>query len=127
MTYRTSWDSGRFFAEFSGDVSASDIAAVNDEFTGDPRFDSVRCAIWDMSRISRLVMPLADIEYAAAVDIGAAAVRPKLRGAIIVSEGHVKELVENYLAITREVDHTWDTRVFGNLNDAVEWLDSGAN
>ena len=127
MTYKTSWDSGHFFAEFSGDVPASEIAAVNEEFTGDSRFDSVRCAIWDMSRISRLTMPLADIEYAAAVDIGAAVVRPTLRGAIIVREGHVKDLVENYLAITREIDHTWDTRIFDTLNEAEKWLDSGAN
>lgn len=127
MAYITSWDDGRFVAEFSGDVPAVEIASVNDEFTGDYRFDSVRSAIWDMSRITQLAMPRAEIEYAAAIDIGAAVVRPILKGAIIVGEGHVKELVEEYLAITREMDHSWDTRIFDNLHDAKKWLDSGEN
>ncbi len=69
-------------------------------------------------------MPLTDIEDAAAIDIGAAVVRPSLMGAIIVREGHVKELVEKYLAITRETDHSWDTRIFDNLDAAKKWLNS---
>ena len=77
-----------------------------------------------MSRISQLTMPRNDIEYAAAIDIGAAVVRPSLMGAIIVREGHVKELVEEYLAVTRETDHSWDTRIFDNLNAAEKWLNS---
>ena len=124
MAFRTSWEGNRFFAEFSGDVPATEISAVNHEFTGDSRFDSVRSAIWDMSRISQLTMPRNDIEYAAAIDIGAAVVRPSLMGAIIVREGHVKELVEEYLAVTRETDHSWDTRIFDNLNAAEKWLNS---
>ncbi len=124
MPYQTRWEQEGFFAEFSGEVPSWEIEAVNHEFTGNPKFDTVRFALWDMSRIERLVVSEADIETAAATDQGASVVRRTLRGAIVVPEGRVREIVEQYLAVSSELENTWDTRLFDDIDSARRWLAS---
>ncbi len=122
MAYQTRWDNDSFFAEFSGEVPSREIETVNAEFTGDPRFDTVHCAVWDMTGIIRLTMSAADVETAAATDWGASAIRRHLRGAIVVPEGHVRELVEQYLVLSGGLENPWETRLFGDIDSARRWL-----
>lgn len=125
MPHLTNWENNSFYAEFSGEVSGSEIDAVNFEFLGDARFETIRYALWDMSRISKLTTSETEIEYAAAIDKGASIVRPHLRGAIVVPEaGQVREIVEHYLAVSAQVDSSWDTRLFTNAEAAHKWLSS---
>ena len=124
MPYQTRWENEGFFADFSGEVSSREIEAVNNEFTGSPDFDTVRFALWDMSCVERLVVTEADIETAAATDKGASVVRRTLRGAIVVPEGRVREIVEQYLAVSSELENTWDTRLFDDIDSARRWLES---
>lgn len=122
MPYSTQWTKDGFEASFWGVVSSGDIEAVNNEFTGNPRFETVRYALWDMSRITSLAMEEADVEYAAATDKGASSIRSNLKGAIIVPEGPVRELVEQYLAVSSELENPWETRLFLDQRAAREWL-----
>ena len=122
MSFLTRWDEGGFFAEFAGVVSAWEIEAVNNEFTGSAKFDAARFALWDMSGITQLNMDTSDVEDAAATDKGASVVRQSLRGAIVVSEGPVRKMVEHYLAVSGELENTWDTRLFPDLESARRWL-----
>jgi hypothetical protein len=108
--------------EFFGDVPADEIEAVNNEFCGDPRFDTVRSSLWDMSRITTLNVTIGDIEYAAAVDKGASEIKPTLKGAIVAPAGPIRELVEQYLSISSKLDTSWDTRLFDNLELAKQWI-----
>lgn len=124
MPYRTNWLNDRFTAEFFGEVSATEIHAVNALFCGDARFDTVRSSIWDMTGISNLDIGLSAVEDAAAFDKGASLSKPRLKGAIVVLAGHVRDQVEQYLSIAGELDVGWDTRVFDNIEAAKNWLDS---
>jgi hypothetical protein len=124
MPHYTRWEKEGFFADFSGEVSSLEIEAVNNEFTGSPGFDTVRYALWDMTCVERLVVTEADIETAAATDKGASVFRRTLRGAIIVPEGPVREIVEQYLAVSSELENTWDTRLFSDIESARHWLAS---
>ena len=122
MPYAAQWTNEGFEVSFWGIVSSGDIEAVNNEFTGNLRFETVRYALWDMSRITTLAMEDADVEYAAATDKGASGIRSNLKGAIIVSEGPVREFVEQYLAVSAELDNPWETRLFLDQETAREWL-----
>ncbi len=124
MPHRIRWEDEGFFAEFSGEVSSWEIDAVNEAFTGDPRFDTVRFALWDMSGIVRLTISDGEIETAAATDKGASIIRRSLRGAIVVPAGHVRERVEHYLAVSGDLENTWDTRLFDDIESALRWLSS---
>lgn len=122
MPHQTRWEEDAFIAEFWGEVSAWEIEAVNDEFNGSPKFDTARFALWDMSRAERLVVTEVDVESAAAIDKGASMIRRDLRGAIVVPAGQVRELVEQYLAVSRELESSWDTRLFDDTASARRWL-----
>ncbi|MDP3538548.1 MAG: hypothetical protein Q8S26_07565 [Azonexus sp.] len=125
MPHLTNWENNSFYAKFWGEVPATEIEMVNTKFLGDFRFEEVRYSFWDMSRISKLTAAESDIEYAAAIDKGASTIRPRLRGAIVVPEtGQVREMVEQYLAISAQVDTSWDTRLFTNADAAKTWLAS---
>jgi len=69
-------------------------------------------------------MELREIEYAAAIDKGASLGKPTLKGAIVVPDGHVRKMVENYLSISNDLDSSWDTRLFDNIAIARRWLES---
>jgi hypothetical protein len=124
MPYRTSWTDQNFSVEFFGEVSATEIDAVNAEFCGDVRFDMVRTSIWDMSRISLLIIEAGEIEYAAAIDKGASCINKTLKGAIVVTDNHVRKLVESYLALSNDLDNCWDTRIVSNMEAAKKWIES---
>lgn len=124
MPHQTRWEDQGFFAEFSGEVSSWEIEAVNEEFTGNPSFDTVRFALWDMSRITRLTISDGEVETAAATDKGASIIRRSLRGAIVVPEGHVRERVEHYLSVSSDLENSWDTRLFDDIGSALRWLSS---
>lgn len=122
MPYATQWTKEGFEASFWGVVSGDEIEAVNNAFTGDIRFETVRHALWDMSRITSLAMGEADVEYAAATDKGASGIRANLKGAIIVADGPVRTLVEQYLAVSENLENTWETRLFTDPEAARAWL-----
>lgn len=122
MPHQTRWEGEGFIAEFSGEVLAWEIEAVNNEFTGNSRFDEVRYSLWDMSRITRLDMTGADVDDAAATDKGASMIKHVLRGAIVVPEGQVRDLVDRYLLVSGELENSWDTRLFGDVEAARRWL-----
>jgi hypothetical protein len=124
MPHLTNWENGRFSAEFFGEVFGAEIDAVNAEFCGDARFDSVRSSIWDMSQVSNLNLALSEIEYAAAFDKGASMSKPLLRGAIVVSNGHVREMIEKYLSISEGLENNWETRIFDDIVAAKMWVES---
>ena len=84
----------------------------------------VRTSIWDMSRITQLTMDFGEIEYAAAFDKGASKSKALLKGAIVVPDGHVRQLVETYLSISNQLDNGWDTRLFDNIESARKWIES---
>ena len=123
MSYSISWPDNTFLAEFVGTITADQIEAVNHAFSGDERMDSIRYSIWDFSRADAIDMPEDDIEYAAAFDKGVSVVRPTLRGALIVSNDHVRKPIEAYLAVADDLDVNWDTRIFDSMSAAKHWLD----
>jgi len=124
MPHRINWKNSNFEAEFFGEVSAAEIDEVNMIFCGDERFDMVRTSIWDMSRITQLTIEFGEIEYAAAFDKGASTSKASLKGAIVVPDSHVRQLVETYLSISNELDNGWDTRLFDNIESARKWIES---
>lgn len=75
-----------------------------------------------MSGITQLSVEASDVENAVATDKGASVVRESLRGAIVVSEGPVRKMVEQYLAVSGELENTWDNRLFTDLAAARRWL-----
>jgi hypothetical protein len=124
MTYAISWPGNTFLARFFGVITADDVEAVNHAFSGDARMETVRFSIWDFSQASSIDMPEHEIEYAAAFDKGVSAVRPTLRGALIVNNDQIRKGIEKYLAIADDLDVKWDTRIFDDMQTARNWLES---
>ncbi len=122
MAYRTDWNDQRFTVVFTGLVTGAEVEAVNAEFSGDARFETVRDALWDMTGITALDIPEMDIEMAVAMDKGASQVRPRLRGAMVATDPLVCAQIEKYLALSREVENEWDTRLFHDMASARAWL-----
>ncbi len=126
MSFAISWPENTFLAEFSGVVTADEIEAVNNAFSGDGRMDTIRYSIWDFSRAASIEMPEQEIEYAAAFDKGVTAVRKTLRGALIANNPQVKERLNVYLAIAEDLGVDWDTRLFDTMESAEAWLEGRA-
>lgn len=124
MPYSISWPERSFLARFDGRVTADEIEAVNHAFSGDARMETVRYSIWDFSSASSVDMPEHEIEYAAAFDKGVATVRPVLKGALIAGCDPVRKQLETYLAIAKDLDVGWDTRLFDSVASARLWLEA---
>ncbi len=127
MPYKTSWPQNTFLAELSGRITAKEIEAVNHAFSGDARVESVRYSIWDFSQVESIDMPVHEIENAAAFDKGVTYVRRTLKGALIVTNDHVRVQIEMYLAIADDLEVNWDTRIFDNIEVARDWLEGGCS
>ena len=125
MPYAISWHNNSFLAEFSGTVTADEIEAVNNAFSGDARMESIRYSIWDFSNAEAIDMPDHEIEYAAAFDKGVAYVRPALKGALIVADNQIRTQIEKYLKLADDLAVNWDTRIFDKMETAKHWLEGG--
>lgn len=124
MAHEIDWDNRRFTAKFTGHVTGADIEQVNAIFSGDSRFETVQNALWDMTGVTGLNLPDLDLEMAVAMDKGASQVRPMLKGAMVATHPEVCAQIEKYLALSREVENDWDTRLFNDLKSANDWLSS---
>ncbi len=123
MPYSISWPDNTFLAQFSGTITAKEVEEVNHAFSGDMRMEVVRYSIWDFSGATSVAMPVNEIEYAAAFDKGVTYTRSSLKGALIVTNDHVRDVVEKYLEVADDLQVNWDTRVFDNIETARIWLD----
>lgn len=123
MPFVISWPQNTFLAEFEGTITADEIEAVNNAFSGDERMEKIRYSVWDFSLASSIDMPELEIEDAAAFDKGVSLVRPKLKGALIVSNDKVRASIEQYLSVANELNVEWDTRIFESMLSSKTWLE----
>lgn len=121
MAFSLTWEEHGVLVEFSGKVSAAELVKANDVWYSDPRFDTIRYYICDLTRVQHFDLAASDAEFAAATDKGASLTVERLKGALVATDAGIREMAETYIATSVDLDSTWDLRLFDSLDEARAW------
>lgn len=124
MPYRTRWEPRGIVWTFHGFVSAAEIEAANDEFYRDERSDRARYQIIDALDVDGVEWNDRDITVTAARDSGATRVIRDLKVAYVAADAEIVGKLENYVAISRRLNSSWQFRGFATLAAARAWIES---
>ena len=122
MPHTTTWDSTGIKWQFHGAVTSEEVDEANREMYEDPRFDSIKYFIWDMSKVEKLISNELDVNKPAVTDYGASHSNEFIIGALVANEGHVYDSCENYLKISNKLNTKWNLKLFNDNESALKWL-----
>lgn len=122
MPHITTWDPTGIKWQFHGAVTSEEVNEANREMYEDPRFDSIKYFIWDMSNVEKLIENELDINKPAATDLGASHINKNIRGVLVANEGHVYDSCNNYIKLSKKLNTTWKLKLFNDNESALKWL-----
>jgi len=122
MPHITTWDSTGIKWQFHGAVTSEEVDEANSEMYEDPRFDSIKYFIWDMSNVEKLIKNTLDNNRPVATDLGASHINKNIRGALIANEGDVYDSCNNYIKLSTNLNTTWKLKLFNDNESALKWL-----
>jgi hypothetical protein len=120
MPYKITWKPRGVIWTFHGTITGQDGVKANQEIYGDPRFDSLRYGIVDISRAKKFNLSGEDVETAAALDEAATLINPRLGLAIVADEEEALKFAEMYKSAMGET--RWKVEIFPSMEDAEDWV-----
>ena len=121
MPYRTTWHERGILWEFYGDVTAQEIEEANDEFFRDERSGWAMYQIIDARRVTSVAWSDRDIRKTAAFDIGAQHTIKNVKVAYVSRDEEIISKLEQYVAISRRMNSSWQFKGFADIDDARAW------
>jgi len=122
MPYRTIWENDGVMWEFHGYVTAREIEEANEEFYRDPRSKTAKYQIVNALNTIDLEWKPIDIVEMTLVDVGASRTNNSLKLAFLTNKDTVRDKVEKYVNISRNLNSDWRFRGFESLIEAREWI-----
>lgn len=122
MPVRTTWEPHGIHWEFYGRVTGEEIDRVNTEFLQDPRSEQAEYQIIDARGVTGTDWTARDAHLIAARDFRATRTVKHLRLAFLTSNPEFGALVDAYIAISVDLDTTWEFRRFDDMLSAREWV-----
>jgi hypothetical protein len=122
MPHRTIWEKEGVIWEFYGHVTAREIADANEEFIGDPRSKNAKYQIVDAINTIELEWNPLDIVEMSVNDVAASRSLNNLKLAFLTNSDKIREKVEKYVNISRNLNSDWKFRGFNSLDEAREWI-----
>lgn len=122
MPYITTWEPTGIKWQFHGTVTSEEVDEANREMYEDPRFDSIKYFIWDMSNVEKLIKNKLEINKPVATDLGASHINKNIKGALVANEGYVYDSCNNYINLSKKLNTTWKLKLFNNNESALKWL-----
>jgi hypothetical protein len=120
MPYKITWETKGVIWAFHGTITGQDGVKANQAIYGDPRFDSLRYGIVDLSRAKQFNLSGEDVETAAALDEAATLINPRLVVAIVADEKEALKFAEIYKSAMSET--SWKVEIFPSMEEAEAWV-----
>lgn len=124
MAYRTIWETNGILWEFSGTVSFEEVSSATSEMYNSFRFDDLKYFIWDGTNIDAFDLSYHHIEIRAAIANASSSYKRDLKGVFISNSQIVRERLTYYIQKSRELNSTWDFKLFSTVEEARIWLSS---
>jgi len=107
-----------------GVLTSREIMAFNEEAAEHPQFDQCKYFIWDTTLVTEYVKDIDDSEFAATYSAGLVMYNRCLLGAIIAVHPEVQMHANEYMAAMEVMGIPWELKMFTNLSDGQQWIDS---
>ena len=119
MNYKFKWRSSDVHVIFEGDIYFNDINQSGNRIYGDSRFDLMRYAIFDFYNVKSFNLTTDEVEIISELDISASNWNRRLKLACIANDNFTNEKLLLYVKLMK--DNNWNTKLFNNLKEAIEW------
>lgn len=126
MSHVTHWVPAGCLVDVSGTIDNQELAQINSEMTGSPRFDDIAYFLRDLTAITRQGIDFDALSYAAFFNWGASLSKKHLRGAFVVGDEQTAQRVGHYIRESARAGSSWDQRVFVDRASALTWAEAGA-
>ncbi|WP_309396369.1 hypothetical protein [Cerasicoccus maritimus] len=123
MAYQTTWEPTGFIMRFTGDITGEEIDEANECFFRDPRSDSARFQLVDLSQITSVDISVQDMARTAAYDLGASRSNPRIKLAFVCTYAPMTKAVEEYIRVSRSLKSSWRFAIFEDEASAREWAE----
>jgi hypothetical protein len=109
--------------EFYGHVTAREIEEANEEFYRDPRSKTAKYQIVNALNTVELEWKPLDIVEMTLNDVAGSRANNHLKLAFLTNKNSIREKVEKYVNISRNLNSHWKFRGFESLDEAREWIE----
>jgi hypothetical protein len=122
MPYETHWEPEGIRWVYTGAMTDDDVLRSNLELYADPRFESIRYEIADLTGVERFEGSARAIRRLSRMDRDQASRNPNIKVALI-ADAELFRGIANVYALS-SADSPWETRVFNTEEEARAWLDA---
>ncbi len=122
MPFRTIWEKEGIKWEFYGLVTAEEIWEANRVFFSDPRSETAKYQIVQTIEISDVKWDPLDIVDVSVNDVAESRSLHRLKIAYITNNALIKQKIEKYVSISRNLNSDWHFRGFEDEDNARIWL-----
>jgi len=120
MPHTNTWEPGGLYRKFTGTISADEILESNFELHINPNFKDIHFIINDFTEVTGHSIQTAHTKAYASTDEIASNIKGNLKVAIVVTQGPLVALANNY----REemIDNKFECDIFQTVKDARQWV-----
>lgn len=122
MPFRTIWEKQGIKWEFYNFVTAREIWAANEIFFRDPRSKTAKYQIVHTLETTGVEWKPIDIVQVSVNDVAASRSLKKLKMAYIAPDIQIRNKIEKYVEISRNLNSDWHFRGFDSEEEARLWL-----
>jgi len=123
MPYKTTWEQHGIYWQFSDIVTELDIIDANKEMYKDARFSSIHYFIWDATNTKSIDLSNVQVDLEAVKAQGESIRKNELKCAFIATDETIKELINQYITTSNELNSTWEFMLFNDIEGVRKWVD----
>lgn len=124
MPFRTIWENDGIKWEFYDYVTSNEIWEANEVFFSDPRSKTAKYQIVHTLETTGVEWNPLDIVEVSANDVAASRSLKRLKMAYIANDDKIREKIEKYVEISRNLNSNWHFRGFESEEEARSWLEN---
>ncbi|WP_372975874.1 hypothetical protein [Muriicola sp.] len=122
MPYRTIWEENGIKWEFFGVVTSEEIEQANETFFSDPRSKTAQYQIVHTLETEEVVWRPLDMVEITFNDVAASKSGMQLKLAYIADKERIREKIEKYIAMSKNLNSEWEFKGFNSEKAAREWV-----
>ena len=127
MPYQIEWEPSGVVARFTGVFDLETSRQADNEFYFDPRSNTIKYAIWDLSKIERMDMTLVQTELPAVRDKICSNRISELKFGMIVSDDQSAAILMEYVDVSIKLGSPWQFYIERSLEEIRAWIEMPLN
>ncbi|NER09381.1 hypothetical protein SAMN06265375_1011120 [Muriicola jejuensis] len=125
MPFRTIWEERGIKWEFYGHVTSAEIEKANETFFSDPRSEKAKYQIVHTLETEGVEWRPMEMVEITMNDVQASRSGMQLKLAYIADNERIREKIEKYVAMSKNLNSEWQFKGFRDEVSAREWISAG--